>query len=289
MATGGLSPANISAPLRSIFKQQKNVRVVLAQVRDIDLAKRRLLLDDGAIPFDTLVMATGSSHHYFGNDQWEAHAPGLKTIEDATEIRSRVLMAFECAARESDPVLVRKWLRFVIVGGGPTGVELAGSLAEIARDTLRNEFRSIDPAAAEIVLIDGADRVLPGYPGQLPGKAAAQLEQLGVTVRTGAMVTDVQPDRVVIRIADEDETIATRTVLWAAGVQASPLGRLLAARAEVAPDPIGRVPVGSDLTVEGYPNIFVIGDLARFEHGCDAPLPGVAPGCDPTGKIRGSR
>lgn len=277
VATGGLSPANIAAPLRSIFKRQKNVRVMLAQARDLDLAKHCVLLEDGSVPFDTLIVATGSSHHYFGNDQWETDAPGLKTIEDATKIRSRVLLAFERAERERDPIVVRQWLRFVIVGGGPTGVELAGSLAEIARDTLRHEFRSINPADAEIILIEGADRVLPNYPAQLPRRAASQLEDLGVTVRTNAMVTAVEPDRVVIRVAEKTETIATRTVLWGAGVKASPLGRPLADQAGVPQDRTGRVPVTDKLTLPGYANVFVIGDLARFEHADGEPLPGVAP------------
>ena len=200
VATGGLSPANIAAPLRSIFKRQKNVQVLLGEVQDIDLAERRVLFDDGDLAYDWLVVATGSSHHYFGNDQWETHAPGLKTIEDATEIRSRVLMAFERAEKETDPARIRQLLRFVVVGGGPTGVELAGTLAEIANDTLKHEFRSINPADAEIILLEGGDRVLPSYPGQLPRRAESQLKDLGVTVRTSAMVTDVQDDRVIVRI-----------------------------------------------------------------------------------------
>ncbi|MHB8901117.1 MAG: NAD(P)/FAD-dependent oxidoreductase [Thermoguttaceae bacterium] len=277
VATGGLSPANIAAPLRSIFKRQKNVQVLLGEVQDIDLAARHVYFNDGDLTYDWLVVATGSSHHYFGNDQWETHAPGLKTIEDATEIRSRVLMAFEQAEKETDPLRVRQLLRFVVVGGGPTGVELAGALAEIARDTLKHEFRSINPADAEIILLEGGDRVLPSYPGQLPYKAESQLKDLRVTVRTSAMVMDVQDDRVIARIDGKTEKIDTSTVLWGAGVKASPLGELLAQKAGLQSDSMGRIPIGPDLTVPGYPEVFVVGDLARFEHGSEGPLPGVAP------------
>ena len=277
VATGGLSPANIAAPLRSIFKRQKNVQVLLGEVRDIDLAERRILFDDGDLAYDWLVVATGSSHHYFGNEQWEAHAPGLKTIEDATEIRSRVLVAFERAEKETDPARIRQLLRFVVVGGGPTGVELAGTLAEIANDTLKHEFRSINPADAEIILLEGGDRVLPSYPGKLPSKAESQLKDLGVTVRTSAMVTDMEDDRVIVRIDGNPETIETYTVLWGAGVKASPLGTLLTQKANVQSDEMGRVPVEPDLSLRGHSEVFVIGDLARFDHGCEEPLPGVAP------------
>ena len=277
VATGGLSPANIAAPLRSVFKRQKNVQVLLGEVQDIDLAERRISYEDGDLVYDWLVVATGSSHHYFGNEQWEAHAPGLKTIEDATEIRSRVLVAFERAEKETDPARIRQLLRFVVVGGGPTGVELAGTLAEIANDTLKHEFRSINPADAEIILLEGGDRVLPSYPGNLPSKAESQLKDLGVTVRTSAMVTDMYDDRVIVRIDGNTETIDTYTVLWGAGVKASPLGMLLTQKANLQSDEMGRVPVEPDLSLRGHSEVFVIGDLARFEYSSEEPLPGVAP------------
>ena len=277
VATGGLSPANIAAPLRSVFKRQKNVQVLLGEVQDIDLAERRISYEDGDLVYDWLVVATGSSHHYFGNEQWEAHAPGLKTIEDATEIRSRVLVAFERAEKETDPARIRQLLRFVVVGGGPTGVELAGTLAEIANDTLKHEFRSINPADAEIILLEGGDRVLPSYPGKLPSKAESQLKDLGVTVRTSAMVTDMYDDRVIVRIDGNTETIDTYTVLWGAGVKASPLGMLLTQKANLQSDEMGRVPVEPDLSLRGHSEVFVIGDLARFEYSSEEPLPGVAP------------
>jgi NADH:ubiquinone reductase (H+-translocating) len=277
VATGGLSPANIAAPLRSILRKQKNVRVLLAEACDFDLPRRRVVLSDGEVEYDALIVATGSHHHYFGHDRWQQLAPGLKTIEDATEIRRRVLLAFEAAERETRPESVREWLNFVIVGGGPTGVELAGALAEIARNTLKDQFTSINPADAKILLVEGGPRVLPTYPPRLSEKAKAFLEQLGVAVRTGAMVTDVQPDSVTIRADGGEETVSTRTVLWGAGVKASPLGLKLAQAAGIQPDRIGRINVGPDLTVPGHPEVFVIGDLANFSHQTGEPLPGIAP------------
>ena len=277
VATGGLSPANISAPLRSVLKRRKNARVLLAEVCDFDLANRRVILTDGVLDYDTLVVATGATHHYFGNDHWESLAPGLKTIEDATEIRRRIFMAFEAAERAERPEKVQELLTFVVVGGGPTGVELAGALAEIARDTLTHEFRSIDPADARIVLLEGTDRVLPSYPGSLPAKAKKQLEQLGVTVRTGTLVSDIAADHVTIRAGEQTERIPTRTVLWAAGVKASTLSRRIASLAGIETDRAGRIPVEPDLTVAGYPEVFVIGDMASFACGPGEFLPGVAP------------
>ncbi len=277
VATGALSPADISAPLRSILKRHRNTQVLLAEVCEFDLPRRRVLLSDGHVEYDTLVVATGSTHHYFGNDQWAPLAPGLKTIEDATEIRRRLLLAFEAAERESDPQRRRQWLTFVIVGGGPTGVELAGALAEIARDTLRREFRSIDPSHAHIILIEGADRILPIYPGNLPEKAQHQLESLGVVVRSSTRVTEITPDCVTLQVGEEVETIPTRTVLWGAGVRASSLGPRLAKAAGVEADRGGRISVGPDLTVSGHPEIFVIGDLAHCDPEGKGPLPGVAP------------
>lgn len=276
VATGALSPANITAPLRQVLRRQKNTRVLLAEATHIDAANRRVILSDGTLEYDTLVVATGSSHQYFGHDAWERFAPGLKTIEDATDMRGRILLAFEAAEREKNPEKLRAWLTFVIVGAGPTGVELAGALGEIANDTLRHDFRDIDPSTARIVLVEGADRILPPYPPKLSAAAQRMVERLGVTVLTNAMVTDIQRDSVTIREGDRTETIPTRTVLWAAGVLASPLGRILGDEAGAKIDKAGRVIVEPDLTIAGHPEIFVIGDLASFSHQTGKPLPGIA-------------
>ncbi|MGA3294540.1 MAG: NAD(P)/FAD-dependent oxidoreductase [Candidatus Acidiferrales bacterium] len=276
VATGALSPANIASPLRETLSRQKNTRVLLGEAVGLDAANRRLILSDGAIDYDTLVVATGASHQYFGHDEWEEFAPGLKTIEDATDMRRRILLAFEAAERERDLEKLHAWMTFVIVGGGPTGVELAGALGEIANDTLRRDFRHIDPSEARIILVEGAERALPAYPPKLSAAASRMLERLGVTVRTGALVTDIRRESVTIREGDRTETIPTRTVLWAAGVLASPLGRILAAGAGAPLDKAGRVIVEPGLTVPGHPEIFVIGDLANFSHQTGAPLPGVA-------------
>jgi NADH dehydrogenase len=278
VATGALSPANIAAPLRAILKRQKNIRVWLGEVVEIDTRDRSVVLRDGArIDYDTLIIATGVRHHYFGKAEWEEFAPGLKTIEDATEMRRRILTAFEAAERESDPQKIHAWLTFVVVGAGPTGLELAGALAEIARDTLKYDFRAINPAAAQILLLEATDRVLPTYPVDLSEKAAKALARLGVTVRTGATVTDIQPGTVSVRCGETIESIPTHTILWAAGVQASALGQALARAAGPRLDRVGRVIVEPDLTLAGHPEIFVIGDLAHFSHQLEKPLPGVAP------------
>lgn len=276
VATGSLSPANISSPLRNILKRQKNTRVLLAEATGIDVRNRRVILSDGAVEYDTLIVATGSSHQYFGHDEWEQYAPGLKTVEDATDMRRRILLAFETAERETDPEKLRMLMTFVIVGGGPTGAELAGALAEIANDTLRRDFRNIDPSSARIILVEGGDRVLPAYPPQLSAAAKKMIERLGVTVRTGAMVTDIQKDSVTVREGDASEIIPTRTILWAAGVLGSPLGRIIAGETGAPIDKMGRVSVEPDLSVPGHPEIFVIGDLANFAHQTGKPLPGVA-------------
>jgi NADH dehydrogenase len=276
VATGSLSPANIAAPLRQVLRKQRNTTVLLAEATDIDVQNRYVILKDGKIPYDTLVVASGSSHQYFGHDEWEKSAPGLKTVEDATDMRSRILLAFEAAERESDPEKRRAWLTFVIVGGGPTGVELAGALGEIANDTLRHDFRDIDPSTSQIILVEGTERILPTYPPSLSEAARKMVERLGVTVRTGAFVTDVQPESVSIRAGDRTEKIETRTILWAAGVLASPLGRALAKEAGAPIDRAGRIIVQPDTTVPGHPEIFVIGDLANFSHQGGKPLPGVA-------------
>jgi NADH dehydrogenase len=277
VATGGLSPGEIASPLRVVLRNNRNTEVLLAEAMDLDAANRRVILRDGAVPYDTLIVATGATHHYFGNDQWEAVAPGLKTIENATEIRSRLLAAFEHAERERDPGERRAWLNFVIVGGGPTGVELAGALGEIANDTLRRDFRHIDPREAAILLVEGEPRVLPTFPPDLSSKAERQLISLGVRSLTGARVTAIDGDSVTVTRNGCTERIATHTVLWAAGVRASRFGKVLAERAGAQLDRAGRVIVAPDLSVPGHPEIFVIGDLSSFAHQGGKPLPGVAP------------
>ncbi len=276
VATGGLSPGDIASPLRYVLRKQRNTRVLLGEVIDIDVEQRRLVLRDGLVEYDILVLAAGASHHYFGHPEWEPCAPGLKTIEDATEVRRRVLLAFETAEREPDRARHDAWLRFIVVGAGPTGVELAGALSEIANDTLRHDFRSIRPSDAEIILIEGTDRVLPTYDPALSMKAQRVLEALGVTVRLRTMVSGVEQHGVRLRSGDHEEWLPARTILWAAGVQASPLAAMIA-RATGAPlDRAGRVQVGPDLTIPGHPEIFAIGDMAKAEQD-GKPLPGVAP------------
>ncbi|PYT26077.1 MAG: FAD-dependent oxidoreductase [Acidobacteria bacterium] len=277
VATGGLSPGEIASPLRFVLRRHMNTEVLLAEVTDIDPANRRVVLRDGEVSYDTLILAAGSRHHYFGHDEWEPLAPGLKTIEDATEIRRRVLLAFERAEREPDLDQRRAWLSFVVVGGGPTGVELAGALGEIARDTLRHDFRHINPAEASILLLDGAERVLPSYPPDLSVKAERSLIKLGVRPLNGTIVAAVEEHGVTVERRGGSEHIPTRTILWAAGVQASPLGRVLADRAGALLDRGGRVFVEPDLTLAGHPEIFIVGDLANFSHQDGKPLPGVAP------------
>lgn len=276
VATGALSPANIASPLRGILKNQKNVEVFLAEVVDIDVSKREVILRDGRILYDTLVLAAGARHHYFGNDQWEAAAPGLKTVEDATEIRRRVLLAFEAAELETNPDEVEKWLTFVVVGGGPTGVELAGALGEIANHTLKHNFRHIDPAQAKVILLEGGERILPTYPPQLSAKAAEELHKMGVTVFTQARVTEIQPESVTFLKNEQAERIAAYTVLWGAGIQASPLAGKLAAASGAELDRAERIIVQPDLSVSHHPEILVIGDMVNYPHQTGKPLPGVA-------------
>jgi NADH dehydrogenase len=277
VATGGLSPAEIATALRWILRRQTNSRVLLAEVTGFDTAKREVLLTDGAIPYDTLVLAAGAEPFYFGHDEWADHAPGLKTLEDATEIRRRIYLAFEAAEREPGAARRAEWLTFAVVGAGPTGVELAGAIVEIARRTLRREFRAIDPATARVLLLDAAERVLPGYPPDLSRRCAASLARLGVEVRTGTRIEHIDREGVRVRAGDAEEQIAARTVLWAAGVRGNPLGRRLADALGVATDRAGRIAVEPDLSVPGHPDVFVIGDLALRAGPGGAPLPGVAP------------
>jgi NADH dehydrogenase len=277
VATGGLSPGDIASPLRSVLSRQKNTTVLAAEVIDLDPAQRRVILRDGELSYDTLIVATGASHHYFGHDEWQEAAPGLKTVEDALAIRRRILLAFETAEREPDPAQRRAWLTFVIVGGGPTGVELAGALAELTHNTLKHDFRNINAAETKILLLEATERVLPPYPPELSAKAEAALTRLGVVVQTKTLVTDIQAQTVSIRQAEGPvEQIPARTVLWAAGMKASPLGQVIASQTGAALDRAGRVIVEADLTVPGYPDILVIGDLANFVHQNGKPLPGVA-------------
>ena len=275
VATAGLSSTNIAAPLRHILRRQGNATVLLADASGVDLARRRLLLRDGEIAYDFLILAAGATHSYFGHDEWSRYAPGLKTLDDAIDIRRRVLLAFEEAERETDDVRRGEWLTFVVVGAGPTGVEMAGTLAEIARHTLRGEFRHIDPTRARVILVEGTDRVLPPYTPRLSQKAQRQLEGLGVIVFTRKMVTGVDATGVWLG----EERVAARTVMWAAGVAASPIGQSLG----VPVDRAGRVRVASDLSVPGHPEVFVAGDLARVEED-GRPVPGVAPAANQTGR-----
>ncbi len=277
VATGGLSPANIAYPLRAALKRHRHTRVLLAEVVDFDLVARRVILRDGHADYDTLVVAAGAANHYFGNEHWAGAAPGLKTIEDATHMRSRILSAFEIAEREPDSVRQRAWLTFVVIGGGPTGVELAGALAEIARDTLRHEFRRIDPGAARILLVEGQARILTSYPPHLSEQAAKSLRRLGVCVRLGAIVHDMGSDHVLLRAGETIERIDARTVLWAAGVRAAPLAEALAKAAGATQDRSGRLITEPDCTLARHPDVFVIGDMARCEAADGQPLPGVAP------------
>jgi NADH dehydrogenase len=268
VATAGLSPGDIASPIRWILRKHRNLHVWLAEVTAIDPARRVVQLADGEVRYDFLIVAAGATHAYFGHDEWRAHAPGLKTLEDALAMRRRVLLAFEEAERARDRHVQRRLLTFVVIGGGPTGVELAGSLAEISRHALANDFRAIDPESARIILIEGGPSVLPTYPAELSQFARQALERLGVAVWTGSVVTDVSAGRVHVG----DETIEAGTVLWAAGVSASPLGASLG----VPLDRAGRVIVQDDLTVPGHPEISVVGDLAAFRTTEGAWLPGVA-------------
>jgi NADH dehydrogenase len=270
VATAGLNPSDIAAPIRSILRGQKNLSVLLGEAQAIDLdAKRVQLADGGGVDYDLLVIATGATHSYFGHPEWEANAPGLKSIDDALEIRRRVLLAFEAAERTTDPAQQQALLTFVIIGAGPTGVELAGALSEIARKTMVRDFRNIRPESARVILLEGKDRVLPPYPPELSEKARRQLIDLGVEVITGAVVTDIS-DR---EVRYGDQVIATRTVLWGAGVQASPLVRALG----VPLDRAGRVLVEPELTLPGHADVFVIGDLAAVQQHDGSFVPGVAP------------
>jgi NADH dehydrogenase len=264
----GLSPGDIASPIRWILRRQRNVEVLLADAAAIDVERRTVVLTDGEAPYDFLIVATGSTHAYFGNEAWRGVAPGLKTLEDALSIRRQMLLAFERAERESDLAKRRRLLTFVLIGGGPTGVELAGALAEMSRQSLTRDFRNIDPGSARIILLEGGPSVLALFPERLRAAAHRDLGRLGVEVRTNAVVTDVKPGFVIVA----GERIEAETILWTAGVAASPIGRSLGAPL----DRVGRVRVNADLTIPGHPEVFVIGDLASLDGPDGRPLPGVA-------------
>ncbi|WP_437650184.1 NAD(P)/FAD-dependent oxidoreductase [Sorangium sp. So ce362] len=276
VATAGLNPSDIAAPIRRVLRKQKNTSVLLAEATAIDPAQKRVILEDGELGYDKLIVAAGASHSYFGHDEWAPFAPGLKTIEDALEIRRRILLAFEAAEREPDPARRRAWMTFVVVGGGPTGVELAGALSELARHTLLHDFRRINPREARILLVEGAGQVLPSYVPELGEKAREQLAALNVEVHTRCLVTEIDDEGVSIG----DKRIEARTVLWGAGVAASPLARSLG----VPLDRAGRVLVAPDLTVPGHEDVYVVGDLASLKQEDGTPVPGVAPAAIQAGR-----
>ena len=269
VATAGLSPGDIASPIRTVLRRQRNARVILGEVTGIDVATRTVRLGGGGLPYDYLVLASGARHAYFAHPEWESLAPGLKTLEDALAIRRLVLLAFERAEREPDPVRREGSLTFVVVGGGPTGVELAGAIAEVARKAMARDFRVIDPRRARVILLEAGPRLLPTFPAGLSSRAARSLGGIGVEVRTGAPVTQVEPGAVVVG----EEHLPAAAVLWAAGVAPSPLGRTLGAPLDRA----GRVCVNADLSVPGHPEVFVVGDLAACADAAGRPLPGLAP------------
>jgi NADH:ubiquinone reductase (H+-translocating) len=269
VATAGLSPGDIAYPIRSILRRQSNTSVLLADVVSIDTARREVRLADGVLSYDYLILAAGAGHAYFGHDDWEANAPGLKTLEDAIAIRRRILLAFEKAERETDPAVRKDLLTFVIVGGGPTGVEMAGAIAEISRHVLVSDFRAIDPREARIVLVEAGPRILAAYSEKTSQRAEQELRSRGVEVRTGTPVGGVSAEGVTLGA----ETLRARTIVWAAGVAASPLAKSLG----VPLDRAGRAIVEPDLSVPGHPEVFVIGDLSAFLHQTGHPLPGLSP------------
>lgn len=277
VATGGLSPSNISSPLRSLLKRHKNIQVLMGEVVDIDAQNQIVQLQDRQIDYDSLIVATGATPQYFGNISWAKQAPGLKTIEDALEIKRKVFSAFEAAETETNPAKRRDWLTFVLVGGGAAGVELAGALAELTRSTLKEDFRHIDPTSTRIVLIQSPDRILPNYPQELSDKALAKLINLGVEVKTQARVINLDGDCVTVKQQEHLEEIHTRTVLWTAGMKGSSMGKIVATATGTQLDRMGRIMVSPQFNLASYDNIFVIGDLAHYGHHCNQPLPAVAP------------
>ena len=277
VATGSLSPGEIAAPLRSVLRKQKNTEVLLGEAADIDPHKNLLTLSDGAqFEYDSLIVSTGSQTSYYGNDSWRKNAPSLKTVEEATNIRQKILLAFECAERSASEAEARAWLTFVIVGAGATGLELAGALAEIANETLKHDFRRINPSEAQILLLEGGPRILTAFPEDLAEKAERLVSRLGVKVLKGVKVTNVGAEGVTFERGATTERLAAKTVLWAGGVTTNEFGRTLAKRTEAQTDRIGRIPVTPQLTIPNFPNIFVVGDLALANDKNGKPLPGVA-------------
>jgi NADH dehydrogenase len=289
VATAGLSAPAIAAPVRFLFRNQPNVTTLLGEVVEIDASQRSARLKDGTLlAYDHLIVAAGATHSYFGRDEWEAHAPGLKTLDDAFEIRRRILLAFEAAEKEDDATRRNAWLTFVVIGAGPTGVEMAGTMAEIAKHTLPGEFRRIDPSRARILLVEGGPRVLQAMPAPLSASAQRQLESLGVEVRTGARVVAIDSEGLEVAQAEGGNArIASKCVVWAAGVAASPLGRQLAAAAGTETDRAGRVAVAPDLSLPGHPEISVIGDLASAQSHAPGREPKAVPGVSPGAKQMG--
>ena len=277
VATGGLSPADISSPIRALVNRNKNIEVLMGEVLDIDPEKQTVKLTHKEIAYDSLIVATGVTHQYFGNEEWAEFAPGLKTIEDALDIRRRIFIAFEAAEKETNPDKHQDWLTFAIIGAGPAGVELAGALAEVAHGTLKDDFRNIDTSKAKIILLSSRDRILPTYPEKLSLKAQQSLERLGVTVINKARAIDIQKDNLTIRIGDRIEKITAKTIVWTAGMKASGMSKILVERTGAEVDRAGRVIVSQDFKLPGYDNIFAIGDLANYSHQDDKPLPGIAP------------
>jgi NADH:ubiquinone reductase (H+-translocating) len=277
VATGSLSPGEIAAPLRSVLSKQKNTEVLLGEAADIDPANNCIKLKDGAeFEYDSLIVATGSQTSYYGNDAWREAAPSLKSVEEATAIRHKILLAFECAERAKTPEAVRAWLTFVIVGAGATGLELAGALAEIAKETLKHDFRNINPGEARILLVEGGPRILPGFPEDLSARAEKLVSRLGVEILKGVKVTRIDDDGVVLERSTGSESLRAKTVLWAGGVTINEFGQRLAQRVEAQTDRIGRIQVTQQLTLPNYPNIFIVGDLALALGKNGKPLPGVA-------------
>jgi len=277
VATGSLSPGQIAAPLRGVLSRQKNAEVLLGEAADIDPVAKRVILRDGAsLDYNFLIVATGSKTSYYGHDSWSQWAPSLKTVEEATAIRHKILYAFEHAERSSTPDEVRAWLTFVIVGAGATGMELSGALAEIARETLKNDFRHIDPKEAKIILMEGGPRVLPAYPEVLSAKAEKLVKRLDVNVMKNVLVTNVDRDGVTFKQGEASQHLRAKTVLWAGGVTTNEFGRTLGQRLQAETDRGGRIKVNPDLTVPNHPEIFVVGDLAHSDDHEGKPLPGVA-------------
>ncbi|MGE0160378.1 MAG: NAD(P)/FAD-dependent oxidoreductase [Gemmatimonadales bacterium] len=283
-ATGGLSPGDITSPIRHALRKQRNVRVIMDEVIGLDPGNRAIVTTSGRLAYDTLVIAAGVGNHYFGHDEWREAAPGLKSVEDALDIRRRILSAFETAEKESDPQIRARLLTFIVIGGGATGVELAGAVAELARYTLQDEFRVVDPRSSRVVLVEGSEHVLPDFAPALSERASRALSRLGVEVRTGARACGIDAHGVDLEARGTRERIEAATVMWAAGVRASPLADTLRQATDCPVDHIGRIVVGPDMSVPGHPEIFVIGDMAHVEHR-GRPIACVAPAAIQQGKF----